>query len=118
MEGQLQNIEKIRYIVDIDGTICNACPGNYTNAMPYKDRILKINSLFDAGHSVIYYTARGMTRFEGNASKCYTEYYEFTKKQLDSWGCKYDQLIMGKPAADHYVDDRGINDHTFFGDLK
>lgn len=112
------NSKKSKFVVDIDGTICTPCPGNYGSAEPFKDRILKLNALFDDGNEVIYYTARGMTRFNGNASKCYTEYYEFTRQQLDKWGCKYNQLIMGKPAADCYIDDLAINDQVYFEGSK
>jgi hypothetical protein len=26
----------------------------------------------------------------------------------------YDQLIMGKPSADFYIDDKGVKDKEFF----
>ena len=53
----------MRYVVDIDGTICN--PGDsdetrYTGATPIQDRIDKINKLYDDGHHIVYLTARGM----------------------------------------------------------
>ena len=28
------------------------------------------------------------------------------KKQIDSWGLKYNKLIISKPSADIYVDDK------------
>ena len=39
-----------------------------------------------------------------------------TKMQLDIWGCKYHELIMGKPHADLFIDDKGINCDDFFKD--
>ncbi len=39
-----------------------------------------------------------------------------TKMQLSIWGCKYHELIMGKPHADHFIDDKGVSDHAFFKD--
>ncbi len=106
----------MRYVIDIDGTICSPSPGNYRAAVPYSERIQKLNNLHEAGNIIIFFTARGMTRFSGNVSKCYSEYYDLTKNQLDEWGCKYDQLIMGKPDGDVFVDDRASNDKTFFGE--
>ena len=41
-----------------------------------------------------------------------------TKKQLEKWGCKFHELIMGKPEGDVYIDDRGINSKDFFGENK
>ena len=49
------------YFVDIDDTICyndSKDKKNYKLAKkPYKDRITKINNLFDEGNTVIYWTA-------------------------------------------------------------
>ena len=39
-----------------------------------------------------------------------------TLMQLDIWGCKYHELIMGKPHADLFIDDKGINCDDFFKD--
>ena len=37
-----------------------------------------------------------------------------TKMQLDIWGCKYHELILGKPSADYYIDDKAVNSDDFF----
>ena len=51
----------MRYCVDIDGTICTPTVGrDYSTAQPWKDRIDKLNKLYDEGHEIIYFTARGM----------------------------------------------------------
>jgi len=48
--------------VDIDETICTSPPDrNYANATPIQERIEHINDLYDAGHTIIYWTARGAT---------------------------------------------------------
>ena len=59
----------MRYVVDIDGTICD--PGDtdatrYTDATPIRSRIDKINKLYDEGHYIVYLTARGMGRFNNS----------------------------------------------------
>ena len=54
----------MRYCIDIDGTICTPTVGrDYHKAEPWKDRIAKINKLYDEGHYIIYFTARAMGRF-------------------------------------------------------
>ena len=108
----------MRYVVDIDGTICT--PGKteetrYTEALPIQSRIDKINKLYDEGHTIVYLTARGMGRFKNNATRAQEEFYELTEIQLSLWGCKYHQLFLGKPSADHYIDDKGIHSDDFFG---
>ena len=103
-----------RYVFDIDGTICSACPGKYLEAKPYIDRIKKVNELYDSGAHITFFTSRGMTGAAGNVSLCYERYYELTKKQLSDWKVKYHQLILGKPPAEFYIDDHAINDENFF----
>ena len=49
------------YCFDIDGTICSNTDGNYEIAEPFKDRIEKINQLYDDGNSILFFTARGST---------------------------------------------------------
>ncbi len=109
----------MRYCVDIDGTICSPTIGrDYENAQPWQDRIDVINKLYDDGDYIIYFTARGMGRFAGDpdaGAKASAILFELTKEQLDSWGCKYHELILGKPHADYFIDDKGINSNEFFG---
>jgi len=106
----------MRYVVDIDGTICYPGEGEqrYTHAVPRQDRIDIINNLYDEGHIVTYLTARGMGRHNNNREKAYEEFYDFTVKQLETWGCKYTELFLGKPSGDIYIDDKGISDNDFF----
>jgi uncharacterized HAD superfamily protein len=96
MEGRQS---KIIY-VDIDGTICTISKP-YSDAVPLHENILKINNLFDEGHQIIYYTARGAVTK--------VEYTELTKKQLKEWGCKFHELKMNhKPSYDLYICDKSI----------
>mgnify|MGYP001159706004 CR=1 FL=1 len=109
----------MRYVIDIDGTICTSGTTEetrYTQALPIRDRIGKINKLYDDGHTIIYLTARGMGRHKNNANLARQEFYEFTKIQLSLWGCKYHELFLGKPSGDYYIDDKGVNSNDFFGD--
>ncbi len=93
------------YGIDIDGTICTTdC--DYSNARPYKEIIKKINSLFDEGHTIIFYTSRGY--------KSGTDWYDFTKKQIDNWGVKYHELKMGKPQFDIFIDDKAISNIEWY----
>jgi histidinol phosphatase-like enzyme len=93
-----------RYIIDIDGTICTKVtdfPSNYNKTKPLYDRIEKINKLREEGIYIIYWTARGQTTG--------TDWRELTMKQLNEWGCKYDELWMNKPMYDRWIDDKAEN---------
>lgn len=105
------------YVIDIDETICTigkcgAC--KYEGSTPMKERIKKINQLYDEGHIIKYFTARGMGRYNDDVKKAQDKFYNLTKMQLDVWGCKYHHLILGKPSADIYIDDKSINSDVFF----
>ena len=98
------------YYVDIDETICE-CERNkthdYTRAVPIKENIDKINELYDQGHQVTYWTARGSTTG--------IDWTDVTERQLKSWGAKYHELRLGKPHYDVYICDKAISAKDFFG---
>jgi hypothetical protein len=93
--------------VDIDETICVSPPDrNYANATPIQERIAHINKLYDAGHTIIYWTARGATTG--------IDWREVTENQFEEWGVKYHELHLDKPAYDLFVDDKNIEADVFF----
>ena len=106
----------MRYIFDIDGTVCTQTDGDYNEAKPLSGRIAKINDLYDEGHTIIMLTARGMGRSNNDVQKSNDLFFDFTKNQLDDWGVKYHALFLGKPAGDLYIDDKGVRDEDFFTD--
>ena len=70
-------------------------------------RIDHINKYYDEGHTITIYTARG--------SKTKINYYELTKSQLELWGVKFHNLIVGeKPVYDLLIDDKAKSDKEFF----
>ena len=75
------------YCIDIDGTICTISVNDYSAAEPYFDRIEQLNSLYDEGNRLIYFTARGS--LSGQNHK------ELTRKQLKEWGVKYHEILFG-----------------------
>ena len=110
-------MEKVNIIyVDIDETICHygdqsqkhAHVGaiDYSTAIPYLDRVEKINKLFDQGKTIVYWTAR--------CSRTGINLFQITLKQLNDWGCKFTELRLGKPNYDLFIDDKNINSEEFF----
>lgn len=102
------------YCFDIDGTICSNTYGEYDKAIPILPRIAVINRLYDDGNIIYFMTARGMSKAGNNAVLAYSYMYTYTEQQLRSWKVKYHALFLGKPKADFYVDDKGIEDTIFF----
>ena len=104
----------MKYVFDIDGTICTNTDGEYQKAEPYPDRIKKINKLYDSGNIIIFLTARGMGRSDNSIVYSVASFKELTKNQLEEWGVKYHDLFLGKPSGDIYIDDKGVSDESFF----
>jgi len=89
--------------VDIDETICQYKGiREYHLASPDKKAIKKINKLFNEGHTITYWTARG------SVDTLLRDTYEhLTKEQLKIWGCRYHHLSVGeKPPYDLLICDR------------
>lgn len=104
--NMLNGSMKMKIVIDIDGTICSQ-EKDYSKAKPFLKRIKKVNELFDEGHKIIFFTARG---YETGMN-----WRKITEKQLLRWGVKYHELILNKPSADIYIDDRCRND-DFLGE--
>lgn len=102
------------FIVDIDQTICHtpSVDGKhrYDLSMPYPQRIEKINELYNQGHTIIYWTARG--------SSSGINQFQLTWEQLQNWGALFHEVRLGKPTYDVWIDDKAISDKDFFADLS
>ena len=93
--------ETKRFIIDIDGTICNTIDSNYLKSTPKISNIAIFNKLYDKGYQIHYWTARG-----ANSGK---DWDDFTIMQLKLWNVKYTTINMGKPHYDVWIDDKAIN---------
>ncbi len=93
------------FAFDIDGTICTNTYGKYDLAQPYPQRIEHINKLYNEGHTIKMFTARGSTTQKN--------WFDFTSNQISSWGLKFHELIIGKPEADIFIDDKAVNHNSW-----
>ena len=92
-----------KYCIDIDNTICFTKNGEYKDSKPILHRIEVINNLKKQGHHIIFFTARGSTTG--------LDWKDLTERQLEEWGIKYDELVLGKPEADIFIDDKSFGDY-------
>ena len=87
---------KVRLCFDLDGTICpNVEEQEYMTVEPFIGAKDVINTLKNAGHTIIIHTARD------EKWKSITEFW------LQDRGIPYDELILGKPFANIYIDNKG-----------
>ena len=95
-------------MVDIDGTICKQDGDprssddaySFRTSKPFTQRIEYFNSLYEEGHYLHYWSARGC--WDGKDT------LEETRAQLDSWGVKYNDVAVFKPFYDIWIDDKAV----------
>ena len=93
--------------VDIDETICvTPTDRDYTKSTPITKNIKKINDLYDDGHTIIYWTARG----SGSGK----DHSQITQKQMKEWGANFHELKLGKPMYDLFICDKAVNSLDYF----
>ena len=90
----------MRYVIDIDGVICKISTP-FSECKPKWNIIRKINQLYKEGHRIILFTSRRHSD------------RKVTMKWLRKYIVKYHKLIMGKPLATYYVDDKNLSIRGF-----
>lgn len=105
------------WVFDLDGTICTQeRMGTYQNALPRKKVIEKMDVLKIMGDRIVIFTARGMCTFKGDIELVEKNMRPLTEKWLKDNNVPYDELILGKPLGDVYVDDKGMHVDDFAKD--
>ena len=82
------------YLIDIDGTVTedvpNEEPERMVTCLPYEGSVDMINSWYDDGHIITFFTSRT------------NEHEIVTKQWLDKHGFKYHYLLLNKPRGGNY----------------
>ena len=106
--------DKMRIVFDLDGVICELKKPSesYADVIPKNDVIEKMRDLKEDGHYLIIHTGRHMRTCDGDVSKVIEKIGKITEDWLEKWKVPYDELIFGKPYADIYIDDLGIEFST------
>lgn len=102
--------------VDLDDTICtrptdleHLGPNKYKHCEPIIEMVELVNSLYDKGHTIYIYTARGMTQYNGDLIKIHHHIYQMTLDSLEKWGVKHHGLFLGKIVYDYFIDDKAMS---------
>ena len=91
---------------DIDGVICKTQKNYYSKSKPNKsNQIYKF--LFEKGFYIKIFTARYMGRFNEDRKKV-KHGFKKIERQLNGWNLKYNELIIGKPSYDYFIDDKNL----------
>ena len=100
---------------DLDDTLCTRPKekeslgiDKYNYCEPIQEMIDLSNSLYDKGHTIYIYTARGMHTLNGDVKEIYSKLYDITLNSLEKWGVKHNGLYMGKIHYDLLIDDKAM----------
>lgn len=110
----------MRICFDVDGVICDDSDQSvsYPERLPYPWVKEHLDRLKSNGHTLVFQTARYMTKYDGNQRKA----HEFGYDELELWfekhGLPFDELYLGKASANVYVDDRGCRVNSNDEDAK
>lgn len=96
---------KKTFCFDLDGTLCSLTFGEYELAEPRMSRIEHVNRLVADGNDIKIFTARGASTG--------VNWRQTTERQLSEWGLGRHTLILGKPHADLFVDDKAVNSEMY-----
>ena len=93
----------MKIVVDIDETILysDLIDGEYHIKGINHILVTRINELWSKGNEIIIHTGRHWNQLDA------------TMEQLTDAGIAFDTLIMGKPPADYYIDDKAIKPEDF-----
>jgi len=102
---------KLRICFDLDNTLVSypEIDGDYSTVKP-NTKIIKIcRHLKSLGHHIIIYTARRMRTHHGNVGSCIADIGKVTFETLEKFNIPCDEIHFGKPQADFYIDDLGLD---------
>ncbi len=99
-----------RICFDVDGVLCDDSDPSvpYDDRPPYPWVAGTLVDLQAAGHTIVIHTARHMRKFDGDRDKASAYGGEKLWFWLNRHSIPHDELHMGKPSADYYLDDRGV----------
>ena len=100
-----------RFCFDLDSTLVTKprIEGDYSSVEPIEKNINIVRYLKSQGHTIIIYTARRMRTHKGNVGAIVADVGKQTISTLEDFNIPYDELYFGKPWADFYIDDLGVD---------
>lgn len=99
-------------VCDIDDTVSFTTNRDWENATPNTALINKLNSLYDNGWEINYYTARG-TLSCADRDEASDKYRAVIEAWFEKNNVKYNALSFLKPLASYYIDDKAITPEGF-----
>jgi len=113
LKNIIHEIQKptMRICFDLDNTLvtCPVVANDYSTVKPIEPMIQLLRKMHKEGHTIIIHTARRMRTHNNNVAAVIKDIGRLTFDTLEKFNIPYDELLFGKPNADMYIDDKGIN---------
>ena len=100
-------------VTDVDDTILFTENRDYDNSLPNVPVVEGLRKLKDKGWKVILMSARGMGRSNGDIASVSEEVIAEIEKFVEKYNVPCDDIILGKPWASYYIDDKAIRPDEF-----
>lgn len=107
----------MRIVVDLDGVVLSLpdeSKGEGILNQKMKEFLIERKRL---GDYIVIFSSNGMNTYKNDLGKVYTNRYVKIYNLLVQNGIPFDELILGKPNADIYIDDKAIR-YSSIMDLK
>jgi capsule biosynthesis phosphatase len=107
------NDPKKTVVFDVDDTVLFTENRDYSNSRPNGDVVKGMRELKQAGWRIILQTARGMGRSGNNIEMVREDVMNEIVNSCTKHNIPYDEIILGKPWATWYVDDKALTPEEF-----
>ena len=100
-------------VTDVDDTILFTENRDYENSRPNEPVVEGLRRLKEKGWKIILMSARGMGRSNGDIETVSEEVTAEIQRFVDKYDVPCDDIILGKPWASYYIDDKAIRPDEF-----
>ena len=105
-------------VFDVDDTILFTPDRDYSRSYPNEPVVEGIRSMKQAGWHIMLMTARGMGRSNGDIESVREEVMGEIERFCTKFDVPYDEIVIGKPWAAFYVDDKALTPEMFCDRLE
>ncbi len=109
----MAKVAAMTMVIDLDDTICTTENRDYSASKPIWPTINKMREAREKGWKIIIHTARGQGRSNGDIESVREAVEGEVIALLKKYEVPYDEIIIGKPWAALYVDDKAMTPSAF-----
>lgn len=100
-------------VVDVDDTVCFTPGFDYASSISNEPVVAKLREARDLGWRIVLYTARGQGRSGGRIETVAADVFEEVRSFCGRFDVPFDEIVVGKPLARWYVDDKALRPGEF-----